>query len=111
LGFGPAGSELPQPAWFADLSVEAQESDPQSTLALYRDALELRRLFRADASLHSVACSHPEVLHLVRSDGWETITNFGTNWVPLPAGDVALTSEPIAHGILPPNTTAWLRSV
>jgi alpha-glucosidase len=111
MGFGPATSELPQPAWFAELSVEAQESDPQSTLVLYRNALELRRLMRADASLRSVATVYPDVLHLVRSDGWETITNFGTSWVPLPTGDVALTSEPVAHGILPPNTTAWLRSV
>jgi alpha-glucosidase len=110
FGFGPGESELPQPAWFGDLSVEAQESDPQSTLAFYRDALELRLLMRPDATVHSVDCTHPDMLHLVRSDGWEMITNFGTSWVPLPTGELVFASERIADGILPPNITAWLRS-
>jgi alpha-glucosidase len=110
FGFGPGESELPQPAWFGDLSVEAQESDPQSTLAFYRDALELRLLMRPDATVRSVDCTHPDMLHLVRSDGWEMITNFGTSWVPLPTGELVFASERIADGILPPNITAWLRS-
>ncbi|MFF3500894.1 glycoside hydrolase family 13 protein [Streptomyces sp. NPDC003247] len=44
-GFGPAGGPawLPQPASWADLSVEAQSGDPDSTLELYRSALALRR--------------------------------------------------------------------
>jgi alpha-glucosidase len=45
-GFGPVAggpSWLPQPAQWADLSVEAQEGDPGSTLELYRAALRLRR--------------------------------------------------------------------
>ncbi|WP_405447059.1 glycoside hydrolase family 13 protein [Streptomyces erythrochromogenes] len=42
-GFGPAGSWLPQPPAWADLSVAAQTGDPHSTLELYRAALELRR--------------------------------------------------------------------
>jgi alpha-glucosidase len=110
FGFGPGESELPQPAWFGDLSVEAQESDPQSTLAFYRDALELRLLMCPNATVHSVDCTHPDMLHLVRSDGWEMITNFGTSWVPLPTGELVFASERIADGILPPNITAWLRS-
>ncbi|MEU9303510.1 glycoside hydrolase family 13 protein [Streptomyces sp. NPDC048269] len=42
-GFGPAGTWLPQPAGWGDLSVAAQTGDPHSTLELYRAALELRR--------------------------------------------------------------------
>ncbi|MET8180544.1 glycoside hydrolase family 13 protein [Streptomyces sp. NPDC005336] len=45
-GFGPAAggpSWLPQPASWAELSVEAQTGDPDSTLELYRSALALRR--------------------------------------------------------------------
>ncbi|MFJ4624108.1 glycoside hydrolase family 13 protein [Streptomyces sp. NPDC088812] len=44
-GFGPVGGPawLPQPASWADLSVEAQSGDPDSTLELYRSALALRR--------------------------------------------------------------------
>jgi alpha-glucosidase len=110
FGFGPGASELPQPAWFGDLSVEAQDRDPQSTLTFYRDALQLRLLMRPDATVRSVDCTHPNMLHLVRSDGWEMITNFGTSWVPLPSGEVMFASERIADGVLPPNITAWLRS-
>ncbi|MBT2441485.1 glycoside hydrolase family 13 protein [Streptomyces sp. ISL-36] len=42
-GFGPAGSWLPQPPEWADLSVAAQTGDPGSTLELYRAALRIRR--------------------------------------------------------------------
>ena len=43
-GFGPgAASWLPQPAAWADLSVEREQADPASTLAMYRAALRIRR--------------------------------------------------------------------
>ncbi|MBH1933492.1 glycoside hydrolase family 13 protein [Streptomyces sp. AV19] len=40
---GPAGSWLPQPGRWRELSVAAQSGDPRSTLELYRSALALRR--------------------------------------------------------------------
>ena len=43
LGFGAARPWLPQPAAWAELSVQAQEADPESMLSLYRDALRIRR--------------------------------------------------------------------
>ncbi|MEV2249204.1 glycoside hydrolase family 13 protein [Streptomyces sp. NPDC050147] len=46
FGFGPVEggpSWLPQPAEWKDLSVEAQEGDPASTLEFYRRALAVRR--------------------------------------------------------------------
>ena len=109
FGFGDAASELPQPAWFGPLSVEAQQADPLSTLALYRSALALRRSMDAAATMRFVDCRHPGVLHLVRTDGWESVTNFSSDWVPLPAGTVLLSSQLLGEGVLPPNTTAWLR--
>ena len=36
FGFGPSAGWLPQPAWFALHSAETQDSDPHSTLNLYR---------------------------------------------------------------------------
>ncbi|OON71591.1 glycoside hydrolase family 13 protein [Streptomyces tsukubensis] len=42
-GFGPAGSWLPQPMAWRELSVAAQSGDPRSTLELYRSALALRK--------------------------------------------------------------------
>ncbi|KIF67371.1 alpha-glucosidase, partial [Streptomyces sp. AcH 505] len=40
---GAGGSWLPQPDSWAELSVEAQTGDPDSTLELYRAALAVRR--------------------------------------------------------------------
>ena len=47
LRFG--GAHLPQPSWFADASVQAEEGDPASTLSLYRRALALRRVVLSSA--------------------------------------------------------------
>ncbi|MEO0049151.1 MAG: hypothetical protein RL556_483, partial [Actinomycetota bacterium] len=43
FGFGPGGSHLPQPEWFAKYAVEVEDKDPGSTLNLYRKALKLRK--------------------------------------------------------------------
>ncbi|MFE9607652.1 alpha-amylase family glycosyl hydrolase [Streptomyces sp. NPDC006012] len=42
-GFGSGGSWLPQPSTWGELSVQAQQAGPGSTLELYRRALKLRR--------------------------------------------------------------------
>lgn len=42
-GFGEGGSWLPQPEHWAELSVERQTGDPDSTLELYRKALAIRK--------------------------------------------------------------------
>ncbi|MBM7808005.1 alpha-glucosidase [Geodermatophilus bullaregiensis] len=112
FGFGDAGSWLPQPAWFGEYSAEAQDGAEGSTLELYRAALHLRRELRADESLQwlgsrPVAATH--VLHLRRSTGWESVTNFSDADVDLPAGEVLLASGPLPGGVLPPDTTVWLR--
>ena len=54
FGFGSGGAHLPQPAWFGPQSVAAQESDPSSTLQLYRRALDLRRKLQAAEELEWV---------------------------------------------------------
>jgi alpha-glucosidase len=107
-GFGSGAGWLPQPAGFAPLAVSAQLADPGSTLSLYRRALRLRRELRADEALEWVATGSPDVLHFARPGGWHCVTNFGTEPVPLPAGEVAVASGPVADGMLPGETTAWL---
>jgi alpha-glucosidase len=52
--------------------------------------------------------ANPQVLHLVRSGGWQSVTNFGSEPVPLPAGKVAVASGPLDADKLSPGTTAWL---
>jgi alpha-glucosidase len=121
FGFGSDGAHLPQPAWFGDVSVEAEEADEASTLALYRRALALRRRLQsaeqltwlpagdaADAASPNAA-SGPSVLAFERPGGWCAVMNFGPGAVPLPAGELLLASGPVEGGVVPPDTTAWLR--
>jgi alpha-glucosidase len=107
FGFGSAGAHLPQPAWFGDLSVEAQEGDPESTLTLYRRALSLRRSLQTEEALSWLE-SGEEVLAFERPGGWISITNFGSEPVTLPEGEVLIASGPLGED-LPGATTAWLR--
>jgi alpha-glucosidase len=107
FGFSTSQPHLPQPAWFSQHSVRAQECHPDSTLSLYRRALALRRQLQAAEQLTWIP-STPGVLHLVRPGGWHSITNFGTAPVALPAGTLVLTSRPSPAGTLPGESTAWL---
>ena len=49
------------------------------------------------------------MLHFSRPGGWQSVTNFGTPPVELPAGEVLVSSAPLDGGKLPADTTAWLR--
>ncbi|TLM81310.1 glycoside hydrolase family 13 protein [Pseudarthrobacter sp. NamE2] len=109
FGFGPAGSHLPQPAWFADSSVEVQEAQEDSTLSLYRRALALRSQLQADETLEWLETGRPDVLVFRRPNGWTSVTNFGTEPFELPAGDVLVSSSPLEGAFLPGATTAWLQ--
>ncbi len=113
FGFGPAGAaapHLPQPEWFADYAVEVEAGVPGSTLELYRTALRLRRELQGAETLEWLEASGPSVLAFARPGGWRTVTNFGDDAVPLPAGDVLVASGPLrGDGALPGATTVWLR--
>ena len=108
FGFGDAPAHLPQPGWFADVAVSEQDTDPASTLNLYRNTLALRRQLQTTEELTWVPTTNPEVLHFVRPNGWTVVTNFGTNAIELPAGTVVLSSVPLVDGALPAEATAWL---
>jgi len=107
-GFGSASAWLPQPADWGALTVEAQQRDPHSTLSLYRDALRIRKTLTADGELRWLD-GDADVLAFSRQ-GLVNVTNFGAGPVALPPHDsVLLTSGPLVGGLLPPDTTAWLR--
>jgi alpha-glucosidase len=108
FGFGSEGSHLPQPSWFGALSVMAQDGVAGSTLELYRDALRLRKSLNGSDQFGWVE-SPRDVLHFSRAGGWHNLTNFGTHAVPLPAGEVMLSSSPLVGMELPANTTVWIR--
>ena len=108
FGFGTGPAHLPQPAWFGLASVEAQKHDPASTLNLYGQALRWRRKLQAAESFEWIPGTRGQVVHFGRPGGWRSVTNFGTDPVPLPRGTVILASAPLDGGQLPHDTTAWL---
>ncbi|MBT2594532.1 alpha-amylase family glycosyl hydrolase [Arthrobacter sp. ISL-72] len=108
-GFGNGDAHLPQPEWFSRYAVEVQDGVEGSTLELYRKALKLRRELQAAEELEWVETGNPEVLHFSRHGGWQSVTNFGTEPVELPAGEVLLSSAPLEAGKLPGATTVWMR--
>jgi alpha-glucosidase len=110
FGFGIDGAHLPQPAWFADVAVDRQEHDPDSTLSLYRRALALRHDLMTDERLEWLPTTGPDVVRFARTGGWEVVMNFGTVPAELPAGEILVTSGPLDDGRLPGETAVWLRS-
>ena len=113
FGFGEAGAHLPQPKWFAEYSVEAEEGDSDSTLNLYRSALAHRRELQAGEELEWLETGSEEVLAFRRPNGWVNVTNFGTVAVALPA-DLTAAKPVLASGEwdgknVPGSTTVWLQ--
>lgn len=108
-GFGDGGAHLPQPQWFGDYAVEVQEEQQGSTLELYRQALRLRRELQAAEELTWLESPNGEVLHFSRPGGWQVVTNFGTEPVELPTGELLVSSGPLEGRRLPANSTVWLR--
>lgn len=109
-GFGSDGAHLPQPAWFAAYAVDAQERHPDSTLELYRRALQLRHELQTDETLEWIETGRDDVVHFRRPNGWEVVTNFGVAPYPLPAGEVLLATESIDGGAVPGESTVWLQA-
>ena len=116
FGFSPDGATaqpwLPQPAAWSELTVEAQESDPTSTLHLYRYLLALRRSepTLGDGSLSWLDQLDSDVLAFARGD-LVCVVNLGDAPAPLPAhSDLLLASAPLEAGLLPRDTAVWLRT-
>jgi alpha-glucosidase len=115
FGFSPDGATsrpwLTQPAHWADLTVERQAADPDSTLHLYREALRLRREEPGLVDGRFVwMASEPDVLVFSRGHRFLSVTNLSSDPLPLPPHEVVLlASADVSDGHLPPDATAWLR--
>lgn len=124
FGFSPETAEpvrtwLPQPAWFADYTVERQSREPYSTLAFLRYALARRRevvpglsheLHMLDRGADVVAFRREGV---DGAPGMTCVVNCGTEDVPVgDLGTPLVLSAALAEstGHLLPNSTAWFRS-
>ena len=109
FGFGRAAPHLPQPAWFADYAVEAEDVDPGSTLSFYRNAIARRHELQRDEEFEWMEHDDP-IVAFRRAEGWASFTNFGSSPTPLPSGTVLLSSAALDDvDVLPPDTTVWVR--
>jgi alpha-glucosidase len=107
FGFGEAEPWLPQPDWWGEHSVEAQDRVEGSTLELYREAIRTR-----DENFHTTTIDwHDEgndVLSFTRGSGVRCIVNFGDDPVTMPSGRVLISSEPLSDRSLHQDVAVWL---
>ncbi len=132
FGFSPAGAGsdpwLPQPKEWRDLTVAAEAANPDSMLRLYRAALRIRRAEPAFAETPLTWQPSPDGVltfdrhgagGLAAGEAGEAgeadatvrcIANLSAGPVPLPPNAaVLLASGPVYGGVLPPDTSVWLR--
>ena len=114
FGFSPSNADaepwLPQPASWADLTVETQQSEPGSMLNLYRAALRIRgsEPGLGDGPMAWLPSDH-DVLAFRRGDRFVNVTNMSPIAITLPPhAEILLTSADTVDGLLPPDATAWL---
>ena len=108
-GFGSAGSWLPQPPAWGELSVEAQADDPDSMLELYRHALALRsQLMVGDIDMQWVDLG-VGIVAFRRGSGVMCVVNMGSEPILLPEGEVLLSSEEVTGDSLGPDAAVWLQ--
>lgn len=112
FGFSDADKTwLPMPSSWSRLTVEAQLEDADSTLSLYRHALELRRTHPGFTGDVLEWYGAPPGCFAYRRQGSTLVCalNTGPEPVPLPPGEVLLGSGPLTEdGQLPPDTAVWL---
>ncbi|MET8183249.1 alpha-amylase family glycosyl hydrolase [Streptomyces sp. NPDC005336] len=104
---------LPQPPDWADHCVDAQRGDPRSCLALYRQALRLRRKYPATAQAPLRWHSAPHAPYLAFQRGaLACVVNLGPDPLPLATlglpGHPVLSSTPLTGDTLPPDAAVWL---
>jgi alpha-glucosidase len=116
FGFSPPDATrepwLPQPKEWRDLTVEAESGRPDSMLELYRAALRIRRAEPAlgDGPMTWLP-SADGVLTFDRPSSVRCVANLSDAPVSLPAhAAVILASGPLTDGLLPPDTSIWLRT-
>jgi alpha-glucosidase len=114
FGFSPKGASsppwLPQPRSWRWHTAEILDTDPDSILTLYREALRQRRLNPAlgDGTLRWLP-SPDGVLLFAREPGFVCAVNLAGSPFPAPAGAMPLLASArlTEQGEIPPDTAAW----
>jgi alpha-glucosidase len=108
-GFSPVQhSWLPQPADWGPYARDSQAGVDGSTLELYRSLLSTRAANELGLGEIEWLDGYPDDVVAFRNGAVTVIANTGEAVVPLPAGTVMLSSEPLGAGVLPGDTTVWL---
>lgn len=94
---------LPTPPDWAELTVAAQEHDPDSTLQLYREALRLRREISGDLEWAVISEGH----FVYRRGKFFCLANFGPGTLAIPHHERRLSSRPLTDDLVPPDTAVW----
>ncbi|WP_291048541.1 alpha-amylase family glycosyl hydrolase [Herbiconiux sp.] len=116
-GFSPSGAGrpwLPVPEGWGRYSIQVQEETPGSDLRLFREATALRAALAADGAFGSGdgvrwGVDGDSRLIAERGRGVRIVVAMGEAAVPLPPGEVLLSSEPLVDGMLPASAAAWVR--
>jgi len=115
FGFTPPSASavpwLPQPKEWRELTVAAESARADSMLRLYQDALRIRRSSGALGEAPMTwQPSADGVLAFDRGSSFRCVTNLSAEPVALPPNASALlASGPLDTGLLPPDTSVWLR--
>lgn len=108
-GFNETGlSWLPQPDDWAPYARESQGGQPASTLALYTRLLTERRERGMALGELEWLNGYGDDIVAFRNAGITVIANMGAESIPLPAGDIIVSNEPLDGTELPAATTAWI---
>jgi alpha-glucosidase len=107
FGFGDADPWLPQPPTYAGFAADVQTGVVGSTLEMYRAGLALRReFFECDESLTWIDLG-ADVLAFERGSGVICAVNYGKRPVPVPTGQVLLSSTGDLE-VIAPEACVWV---
>ncbi len=111
LGFSPTGETwLPQPEAYRSLAADQQVGVPGSTWSLYRDALAARKSHALGDGALVWADGFADKVVAFSNGDVTVLTNVSGKAVPLPNGEVLLSSSDV-DGELPTDATVWLKRV
>jgi len=109
FGFSSGTPHLPQPSGFGLFAADKQDRVSGSTLEMYRNAIKIRKQILVGESFSWIENPNSNVLHFQRENGWQCMTNFGSDSVPLPEGTLLIASTSESPEMLLPNTTVWVQ--
>ncbi|MHA7987612.1 glycoside hydrolase family 13 protein [Rathayibacter sp. CAU 1779] len=109
-GFSDTGASwLPQPSEWATLARDVEDADPESTLSLYKLLLAEREGRGLGAGTLEWSTAYGADVVAFRNGNVTVVANLGQTSVPLPAGEVIVSSAAV-DGELPVDTAVWVLS-